>query len=34
MSFNQQMIEEIVDDPAEVVAKMDRWQHLKGHDNV
>lgn len=25
---------EIVDDPAEVVAKADRWQHLKGHDNV
>jgi predicted Rossmann-fold nucleotide-binding protein len=25
---------EIVDDPAEVVTKADRWQHLKGHDNV
>jgi hypothetical protein len=24
---------EIVDDPAEIVAKVDRWQHLKGHDN-
>jgi len=23
---------EIVDDPAEIVAKVDRWQHLKGHD--
>jgi hypothetical protein len=24
---------EIVDDPAEIVAKVDRWHHLKGHDN-
>ena len=24
---------EIVDDPAEIVAKVDRWQHLKGHDD-
>lgn len=24
---------EIVDDPAEIIAKVDRWQHLKGHDN-
>jgi hypothetical protein len=24
---------EIVDDPAEIVAKVDRWQHLKGHAN-
>jgi len=24
---------EIVDDPAEIVAKVDRWQHRKGHDN-
>jgi uncharacterized protein (TIGR00730 family) len=24
---------EIVDDPAEIVAKVDRWQHSKGHDN-
>ena len=24
---------EIVDDPAEIVAKVDRWQHLKGHEN-
>jgi len=24
---------EIVDDPAEIVAKVDRWQHLKGPDN-
>jgi uncharacterized protein (TIGR00730 family) len=24
---------EIVDDPAEIVAKVDRWAHLKGPDN-
>jgi len=24
---------EIVDDPAEIVAKVDRWQHLKGHED-
>jgi len=24
---------EIVDDPAEIVAKVDRWQHMKGHDD-
>ncbi len=24
---------EVVDDPVEIVAKVDRWQHLKGHDN-
>jgi hypothetical protein len=24
---------EIVDDPAEIVAKVDRWQHLKEHDS-
>jgi hypothetical protein len=24
---------EIVDDPAEVVTKVDRWQHSKGHDS-
>jgi predicted Rossmann-fold nucleotide-binding protein len=24
---------EIVDNPAEIVAKVDRWQHLKGHDS-
>jgi hypothetical protein len=24
---------EIVDDPAEIVVKVDRWQHLKGNDS-